>query len=215
MVESGGEDWSWDDGGPLPEPPVDLPDDPEPEPVDPVDELLRNDRSRNRNDGQRALWLIDLVRTTPAIGPMSSREQVAGEVGAALNLGPVTATTLVNVSMALAQRLPATLRAVCDGVVSWQKATVLAEMTAGLTDEQPRAVEDATLPAAGARTLTQHRDAVRRAVLRVGPAGADERRKQPHPRTRQAREHFTDGTGELFARDRKSVVEGNSGEPGW
>ena len=41
---------------------------------------------------------------------MSSREQVAGEVGAALNLGPVTATTLVNVSMALAQRLPAVAR---------------------------------------------------------------------------------------------------------
>ena len=44
MQDGAGSEW-WDDG-PLPEPPVDLPDD-EPDDADPVEEILRIDRSHN------------------------------------------------------------------------------------------------------------------------------------------------------------------------
>src|SRR3954449_8195136 len=130
MLASGGEQWSWDDHGPLPEPPVDLPDDPEPDDVDALDEIVRIDRGHNRLEGNRALWIVQLLAETNPVGPISARNQVAAEIGPALGLGSRTATDLVDVCVALHTRLPATLRAVCAGDLSWYKAVKLAELTA-------------------------------------------------------------------------------------
>src|SRR3954453_6595123 len=150
-------------------PPMDLPDYPAPEPVDGVDEATRAARNRNVMDGQIALAILHELRTTTPVGPISPRAQVAAEIGAALALGSGAAIKLVDISVALRDRLPATLRAVCAGSLSWYKASILAELTAPLTDEQTRQVEDLCLPKAAGRTPAQHRDAVRRPVPPVHP----------------------------------------------
>ena len=197
----------WDDGGPPPQPPCDLPDDPEPEDVDALAEVVRVDRAHNRFEGDRARWILQLLRETTPVGPISAREQVAGEIGPALKLGSGAATKLVDISVALRDRLPATLRAVCDGHLSWYMATILAEGVAALTDEQARAVEDTVLAKALTRTPAQHRDAVRRAVAQVDPDGADRRRKQQQKAVRLVRTHYGDGMGNLFAEMRSEQLD--------
>src|SRR4051794_4978349 len=194
------DDGWWEDDCPLPDVPLaDLPEDPEPDPVDGIDEATRAARNRNVMDGQIALAILHELRTTTPVGPISPRAQVAAEIGAALALGSGAAMKLVDISVALRDRLPATLRAVCAGSLSWYKASILAELTAPLTDEQARQVEDLCLPKAAGRTPAQHRDAVRRAVARVDPHGADARRKAQQRTIRLIRSHYDDGMGELFA----------------
>src|SRR4051812_78567 len=194
------DDGWWEDDCPLPDvPPADLPEDPEPDPVDALDEIVRSERTHNAMEGHRARWILDLLAGTTPVGPISARDLVAAEIGAALALGSGAAIKLVDISVALRDRLPATLRAVCAGSLSWYKASILAELTAPLTDEQTRQVEDLCLPRAAGRTPAQHRDAVRRAVARVDPHGADARRKAQQRTIRLIRSHYDDGMGELFA----------------
>src|SRR5438270_3707033 len=190
--------WSSDDDGPLPEPPVDLPDDPDPEDIDALDEVIRSERLSNRGHGDRALWILQLLRETSPCAGLTARQLVAAEIGAALNLGSGAATKLVDIAVMLRDRLPATLRAVCDGTLSWYMASILAEGTAPLTDDQARQVEDKTLAKAAGRTPAQHADAVRRAVAHVDPDGADARRKQARKTVRMVRSHDGDGMGVLF-----------------
>jgi hypothetical protein len=124
----------------------------------------------------------------------------SAEFSVALGLGSGGADRLVATSTALATRLPATLDALDRGALSWPKAAVLAERTAGLTPEQARRVEQAVLPAAPGRTPARHADAVRRAVDRIDPDGAAERRRRARDDIALIRTHVGDGMGELFAR---------------
>src|SRR3954452_1952267 len=113
-------------------------------------------------EGHRARWILDLLASTTTVGAISPRDLVAAEIGPALALGSGAAIKLVDISVALHGRLPATFRAFCAGDVSWHKATILAELTAPLTDEQARAVEDTVLPkAAGHPGATPRRGAPR------------------------------------------------------
>jgi hypothetical protein len=200
MFESGGEQWSWDDHGPLPDPPVDLPDDPEPDPVaDPLDDALHWTRVCNRAEAQRALAVHELLRTTTASGRVSRHDQVAGEIAAAFGWGMGAALKFVHVTDALATRLRVTFSAVIDGRLDWYKASILAELTAPLTVEQAREVEAKTLGKAVERSPARHTDAVRRAVARIDPEGADARRRQAKRDVKLIRAHYGDGMGELFA----------------
>lgn len=124
----------------------------------------------------------------------------SAEFGVALSLGAGGADRLVATSAALAARLPDTLAALDRGEISWSKATVVAERTAGLTPELSRRVEESVLPGAGARTPARHAEAVRRAVDRIDPAGAAERRRRAACDIALIRTHVGDGMGELFAR---------------
>jgi len=124
----------------------------------------------------------------------------SAEFAVALGLGSGGADRLVATATALAKRLPDTLAAVDRGEVSWQKATVLAERTAGLSPAHTRAVEAAVLPGAPGRTPARHAEAVRRAVDRIDPAGLAERRRRAERDIALIRTHVGDGMGELFAR---------------
>src|SRR3954453_11937693 len=108
MQAASGDGW-WEDDCPLPD---------DREPVDALDEVVRSDRTHNAVEGHRAQWVLQLLRETTPVGGISPRDQVAAEIGAALRLGSGAATTLVDVSVALHERLPATLRAVCGGSLS-------------------------------------------------------------------------------------------------
>src|SRR4051794_9569198 len=151
-----GDGYQWRDDCPLPDvAPVDLPDD-EPEPIDFIDEAHRAARSRNVMDGQIALAVLHELHTTSTVGLISARDLVAAEIGPALGIGSRTATDLVDVCVALHTRLPATLRAVCAGDLSWYKAVKLAELTAALSLDLARRVEDMVLAKAGGRTPARH-----------------------------------------------------------
>src|SRR4051812_25043386 len=185
----------WGDDCPLPDvPPVDLPDD-EDEPIDFIDEAQRASRSRNVMDGQIAMAVLHELHTTSTVGLISARDLVAAEIGPALGIGSRTATDLVDVCVALHTRLPATLRAVCAGDLSWYKAVKLAELTAPLSLDLARRVEEMVLAKAGGRTPARHADAVRRAVAHVDPEGVAERRKQAQRDVALIRSHYGDGWG--------------------
>src|SRR3954453_6012539 len=188
------------DDCPLPDvPPVDLPDD-EPEPIDFIDEAQRAARSRTVMDGQIALAVLHELNSTSTVGLIRPCDLVAAEIGPALGIGSRTATDLVDVCVALHTRLPATLRAVCAGDLSWYKAVKLAELTAALSLDLARRVEDMVLAKAAGRTPARHADAVRRAVAHVDPEGVAARRKQAQQDVKLIRRHYGDGMGELFAR---------------
>src|SRR4051812_40924403 len=195
-----GDATGWQDDCPLPDvPPVDLPDD-DPEPIDFIDEAQRAARSRNVMDGQIALAVLHELHTTSTVGLIRPRDLVAAEIGPALGIGSRTAIDLVDVCVALHTRLPATLRAVCAGDLSWYKATKLAELTAALSLDLARRVEEMVLAKAGGRTPARHADAVRRAVAQVDPDGVAARRKQAQRDVKLIRHHYGDGMGDLFAR---------------
>jgi hypothetical protein len=101
----------------------------------------------------------------------------AHELGAALDLSPRSAGNLVHFALDLA-RLPATRNALAGGVIDLAKARMVVDTLRVLDDDAAREVEARVLPAAAGRTWAQLHDPLRRAVLRVDPAAAAERRRR-------------------------------------
>lgn len=157
-------------------------------------------RVLNHAAGQVARAVADFhdrIDPDEILGPV---RLTAAEFGAALRLGSGAADQLVHTAVALTRRFPDTLAAVVAGEVSWPKAVTVAERTAVLTPNQARAVEAVVLPKAADRTPARHTEAVRRAVDRIDPRGAAERRRQAEKDIALVRAHVGDGMGELFAR---------------
>ncbi len=101
----------------------------------------------------------------------------AHELGAALDLSPRSAGNLVHLALDLA-RLPVTRAALAGGEIDLPKARMVADALRVLDDDAARDVEDRVLPRATGRTWAQLHDTLRRAVLRVDPASAAERRRR-------------------------------------
>jgi hypothetical protein len=157
-------------------------------------------RVMNQAAGEIAQAVVefhDRIGDNETLGPI---RLTAAEFGVALRLGSGAADQLVHTAVALSRRLPSTLAAVTAGDVSWAKAVTLAERAAVLAPENARRVEELVLPKAPDRTPVQHADAVRRAVDRIDPAGAAERRRRAEKDIALVRAHVGDGMGELFAR---------------
>lgn len=156
-------------------------------------------RIRNLADGQVAAAVAELCDRTRDCGPVDAHRLVAAEIGMALRLGTGGADRLVATAVELSNRLPATLAAVRDGSVSWQKAATLVERTRLLDDAAAAALEARVLPHAATRTPAVHAAAVRRAGDRLDPASLDERRRRAEATVALVRTHLGDGMGELFA----------------
>ena len=126
----------------------------------------------------------------PEAFPEQLSEFVSDEIAAALTLTARRAETIQDLSLDLASRLPATAKALHEGVIDPPKARLIAEATRILTDEQARQVEARILARAGQQTTGQLRAAVARAVLAVDPEAAIRRREeaQKDPRVRRWRE---------------------------
>ena len=107
--------------------------------------------------------------------------QVAAvEVGAALRLSPVAARRRVELAEDLAgpaARLPGTRAALAAGVIGLRAAQAVADTLAPLDPATARAVERRVLGRAGQQTVAQLTVALRRAVLAVDPAAAEDRRQ--------------------------------------
>ena len=101
----------------------------------------------------------------------------ACEVSLALRMSQASASWHARLGVDLAWRLRETGTALAAGTIDLPRARLIAEATAVLTDDDARAVEALVLPGAGRQTTGQLRAALRRAVLRVDPKGAEERRE--------------------------------------
>jgi hypothetical protein len=152
----------------------------------------------HHTQAQVAAGVAQTVRAYPTNPLFNNYEGSARELEAALRLGPRQTDNMISVSLDLTARLRDTWDAVNAGGMSWGNAEILAGATGSLDDDKARAVQAATLPRAGERTSARHRDAVRRAVDRIDPEGADERRKQKQHDIRMFREHLGDGVGRLL-----------------
>jgi hypothetical protein len=139
-------------------------------------------------------------RTAPAPPgefPAQVSEFASDEVAAALTSSARTASTYSDLALDLATRLPATFRALHDGVIDHLKARVIAEATRVLTDEQAREVEARIFPRAGQQTSGQLRAAVARAVQAVDPEAAAKRRTEAQKDPRVSRWQEDAGTAAL------------------
>jgi hypothetical protein len=83
-----------------------------------------------------------------------------------------------DLAVVLAWRLTATGAELAAGRIDLARARLIAEATRMLTDEAARAVEEKVLPAAGDKTTSALRAALRREVIIADPEGVEERRKQ-------------------------------------
>ena len=102
-------------------------------------------------------------------------EWAVDEVAAVFALSSPAAERLLTESVTLAERLPATLTALQDGVIGPAHARMLTEVLAPLGDAARAEVEARLLARAAGKTVTQLRDAARRAVLRADASAAARR----------------------------------------
>lgn len=105
-------------------------------------------------------------------------EFAADEVAALLRISRVAAQSRLDLARTLQVRLPATLVALDAGELDLHKARIVADHTSPLCDRQATEVEDRVLSRAMTQTPGQLRAALRAAVLRVDPDGAERRRQR-------------------------------------
>jgi hypothetical protein len=98
------------------------------------------------------------------------------EVATALHISDRAAQRRMAFAVALTERLPSTMAEFKQGRLEDFKAQLICEAITPLTDEQALQVEDMVLGKAAEQTAAQLRYALNKAVLRVDPIGAEERR---------------------------------------
>jgi Domain of unknown function (DUF222) len=117
----------------------------------------------------------ELARRNP--GPEDG-EFTADQVAYALGESRGRAGDLVDLAQTLGTRLPGTMAALDDGIISRYKAEIIARATALLDDAEARAAEDKILDRAARLTPGGLRAAIAAAVMEVAPEKAKERREQ-------------------------------------
>ncbi len=126
-------------------------------------------------------------------------EFAADEVAPALRVSRMEATRRLGLAVDLTTRLPETLTALQRGELDLAKARAISDLTASLPREQAAAVQAAVLPDAAGKTAPQLRAAVRRAVVRADPDGAQRREAYARAERRVVLTPADDGMAELYA----------------
>ena len=111
-------------------------------------------------------WFPDIARYAP------------DELGCALGVSRHAAGRKLQLAHELTDRLPATLAALHGGRIDLGKAKVIADGTDVLETEQAHQVEQHVLQRAGHQTHPELRAATNRAVIRIDPKAAEQRRKR-------------------------------------
>ena len=101
----------------------------------------------------------------------------AGQVALALAMSHDGASSWIDLGIVLTWRLPATGAALAAGRIDLARARMIVRMTTPLSDAAARQVEAAVLGRAGWLTLGQLHAALRRAVIKADPEGAERRRE--------------------------------------
>ena len=101
-----------------------------------------------------------------------------GQVSLALAMSPDGASGWTDLAVTLTWRLAATGAALAEGEIDLARARMIARVTGALSDEAARQVEAAVLSRAGWLTLGQLHAALRRALIKADPKGAERRRRE-------------------------------------
>lgn len=144
-------------------------------PAELLDEMRAVARERARLDAHevRLMARFSALR----MDPNSSVDYAADEVAAELNLTPLAAARRVDIAVAMAERLPDTVRALERGDLDLQKAVAIVEYTRVLPPDKAAVVEAAVLKFADGRTVRQVRDKLTREILKIDREGAEARRQ--------------------------------------
>src|SRR6266702_6434233 len=120
-----------------------------------------------------------------------------GQVALALALSPDGASGWADLAVVLTWRLTGTGAALAAGQIDLARARMIARMTAALSDAAARAVEAAVLGRAGWQTPGQLHAALRRAVIKADPQGAERRREETERNAKVALYPEDEGTATL------------------
>ncbi len=154
--------------------------------------------------------VAELIRRRPASGcapegparlPAAWDEFTVTELAALLAESRGAAEGLLELARDLAVKLPATMAAFLDGVVSKYKAQIIASAAALLDPAEARAAEALVLGRAGRLTPGGLRAAIARAVMEVAPAKAQKRREQAARDARVQRWAEDSGNAALMGRE--------------
>jgi len=121
----------------------------------------------------------------------------AGQIALALALSADGAQAWADLAITLAWRLPQTREALATGRIDLPRARTIARVTDRLGEAAARQVEQAVLGRAGQQSLGQLHAALRRAVVKADPAGAERRREDAEQNARVALYPEDEGTATL------------------
>jgi Domain of unknown function (DUF222) len=178
------------------------------------DELLgvicASDRAEAAEAARKHAAIAELIRRRPAPGralegpaemPTVWHEFTARELGAVLGVSGRDAEEMLGLAWCLEVNLPSTKAAFCAGILSRDKAAIIAMTTALLDPAEARAAESMVLDRAGSLTPGALRDAIKRAVMEVNPDKARKRREHMAKRTRVERWAEDSGNAGLAGRE--------------
>ncbi|WP_181780525.1 HNH endonuclease [Pseudonocardia pini] len=151
-----------------------------------VDRIVEEERLARVHAARRTRLVAELRRRRPGDERGVSQVDEAlpisrwapDELGCALGLSRLTAKSRLYEAARLESLFPGVLRAWEEGRIDEARARAVHDGTLCLPDELARAVEPLVLPDAPEQTAAQLRAAVREAVLRVDPEGANRRHRE-------------------------------------
>jgi len=150
------------------------------------------DRSEAHASARKHAAVAELIRRRP--GPDGGWDEFTGrELGAALGISLVAAEQMLDLADALETRLPGTKALFRSGILSRDKAAIIADATALLDPDEARAAETLVLDRGGSLPPARLRAAIRQAVMQVNPGKARKRREHAAKQTRV--ERWAEGSG--------------------
>jgi hypothetical protein len=168
------------------------------------------DRSEAAMCAGKHAAICELIRRRAApgcalVGPAQMPERLdeftARELGAVLGVSAGEAGEMLDLAWYLDVNLPGTKEAFRTGILSQDKAMVIAAATAVLDPAEARAAEAMVLDRAGSLTPAMLRAAIKRAVMEVNPDKAKKRREHMAKRTRVERWAEDSGNAGLAGRE--------------
>ena len=156
-----------------------------------LDSMVARQKLMNSLQGAQYADAATLAQEYPA-----QQEFLTTEVALALGITESAAGQLLSTGHALATRLPGTLAALEAGQISKEVAAVMVGATAVVDDDNTVSeIERLVLPTAPGRSRESVRQQVNRQVVRLDPAGADERHRKAKKQSHMSKWSDTDGMG--------------------
>src|SRR5580692_2648405 len=172
--------------------------------------ICAQDRVQANASATKHAAIAELIRRRPAPGaavageaqmPEGWDEFTARELGAVLGVSAGDAEEMLDLAWHLEVNLPGTKAAFRAGILSQDKAALIARATALLDPAEARAAEGLVLGRAGSLTPAGLRAAIRRAVMDVNPGHARKRREHAATKTRVERWAEDSGNAGLAGRE--------------
>jgi Domain of unknown function (DUF222) len=172
--------------------------------------ICAQDRVEANASARKHAAVAELIRRRPAPGaevtdptqmPEAWDEFTGRELGAVLGVAIKDAEEMLSLAWHLEVNLPGTKAAFRAGIVSRDKAAIIAWATALLDPAEARAAEAKVLDRAGQLTSGSLRAAIKRAVLEVDPGQARKRREHDAKRARVERWSELSGNAGLAGRE--------------